>query len=311
MKLGLKGKEDCSMKSGKTLIATASWEDRYLMGVRESVQAGGIDNVVILFSSRYSTDTNFKTEQLREVCQSAGINFEQTGFDFENQVATLRTVEAVVGSALVRDAEEIVFDISTTPRPVLWSILDALGRSRDKVTIRYYPGQSYGDWQTDEEGEPRLVLRRSGIMYPDQPTALILLCGPEISRAEKMCFQFEPRIVHILRDPRAEQYGVVKHLSPEYRSISTEIAFDNKDISDSNYQKLDHLAADLLNPQAPSNVVVAALGPKLGALLLFRLSRERPEVGLGYVVSGKHNPTSTVGLGARTDIELCLDIAHT
>ena len=292
------------MTTGRTLLATASWEERYVLGVRASVETEDIERAIVFYSSRYANETEPQTKELEEFCRSRGTEFAAYKFDFEDQVATLRAVEAALKSLPAGDTHGLLFDISTTPRPVLWSVLEALGAKRDTVTIRYYPGGSYGDWQTDEEGEPRLVLRRSGIMYPDQPTALVMLCGPEISRAQKMCLQYEPKSVHILRDPRADNYGEIRRLPHEYRSVAREIEFDNKDVGDANYRVLEELATKLL--EAGNNVVAAALGPKLGALLLFRLSREHPEIGLGYVVSGRHNRTATTGLGTRTDIALRL-----
>ncbi|NCQ62851.1 MAG: hypothetical protein GW757_02825 [Alphaproteobacteria bacterium] len=292
------------MANGKTLLVTASWEDRYSLGVRASVESEKVDKVVVLYSLRYANETGPITRELEVFCRSRGTQFVTKGFDFENQVATMRAVSETVSLSSIGDAPNLIFDISTTPRPVLWSALDALESMRTSVGIRYYAGGNYGSWQTDEEGEPRLVLRRSGIMYPDQPTALILLCGPEISRAHKMCLQFEPKSVHILRDPRAANYGEIRHLPHEYYSIAREKEFDNKDLSDANYHTIDKMTLDLLD--AGNNVVAAALGPKLGALLLFRLSREQPEVGLSYVVSGRHNRSATTGLGDRADMDLSL-----
>lgn len=294
------------MTKPKTLVATASWEGRFELGMRASIDAGDIRDLVCLYSLRYQDETLPKITQLKKYCSEKGVQLSEKGFDFEDQVAALRCVEELTRSIELGASREIVFDVSTTPRPILWSILDGLSKAHENIVVRYYAGQHYGDWQTNEEGEPRLVLRRSGIMYPDQPTTLILMCGPEISRAEKMCFQFEPRAVHILRDPRASQYGTVRQLPPEYRSIVHEIEFDNKDLSEQNFRILSQLVDSLLEPSEANNVVAAALGPKLGALLLYRLSSERPDVGLSYVVSGKHNPSATTGLGPCTDIELRL-----
>jgi hypothetical protein len=140
-------------------------------------------------------------------------------------------------------------------------------------------------------------------MYPDKPTCLVMLCGPEISRAEKMFNRFEPRKTLILRDPRAADYGEIKQLPDEYAGAVEEIIFDNTDVSKANLV----LLADLVQPQIETyNVVAASLGPKMGAILLFELSEQYEQVGLSYVISGQHNLSSTSGIGNSRDTILRL-----
>jgi hypothetical protein len=280
------------------LITVASWEERFVLGLEQSLSKESFSNVMCLASLRYSEQTATHRKEARQHAIDIGVAFTELLFDFEDQVKCYHQMVSLAQDECLVTADRIVLDVSTAPRTLVWMLLGALAPANREVVIRYSQAGKYGAWQTTEEGEPRLIINRSGIMYPDKPTCLIMLCGPEISRAEKMFNRFEPRKTLILRDPRAADYGEVKRLPVEYSSAVDDIVFDNTDISKSNLKQL----VGLVQPQIETyNVVTASLGPKMGAILLFELSEQYEQVGLSYVISGKHNLSATSGIGRSTD----------
>lgn len=281
----------------------ASWEDRFPAGVEQSLSEGGFDEVCCITSERYSAKTGPHRERAQRACAHANVVWDSRVFDFEDQIAAYRHLTALGKDLAVENWAEVVFDLSTAPRSIIWTLLSALRRFRPNVLIRYYRALQYGSWQTDEEGEPKLIINGSGIMYPDLPTCIVMLCGPEISRAEKMFYRFEPRKALILRDPLAAEFGSLKSMPEDYGSVVEELTFDNKDVSDGNIKRLD----DLLQPYfGQYNIVTASFGPKLGALILYKLGEKREEVALSYVTSGRHNFDSTSGIGGVFDVKLDL-----
>lgn len=286
---------------GDVLIAVASWEERFAAGTERSLGLGGVSDVICLASTRYAGETRAASDRVRQACDYAGARFDRREVDFEDQVTTYRLISAIAAGENVGAARDVIFDLSTAPRSVTWMVLGALRRVRSSIVVRYHRALEYGDWQTTEEGEPKLIINRSGIMYPDLPTCLVMLCGPEISRAEKLCYRFEPKKALVLRDPLAAQFGSVKNLPQDYADVSEEIVFDNKVFSDDNLDTLEQTIRPYLDNH---NIVAASLGPKLGALVLFRLSERHEGVALSYVTSGKHNLAATRGIGDMHDFPL-------
>jgi hypothetical protein len=286
---------------GDLLITVASWEDRFLLGLERSLSNDRISDVVCLASKRYEQETAPMRERARLGGGGSASLMTTRLFDFEDQVECYREMAQVADDPRVASAERVVLDVSTAPRTLVWMLLGFLKKRIDAVVIRYQPAAKYASWQTNEEGDPRLVLNRSGIMYPDKPTCLVMLCGPEISRAEKMFYRFEPRKALVLRDPLAAQFGTVKRLPVEYGSAVEELEFDNKDLGKENLKSLEGIVAPYLDTH---NVVAASLGPKMGAILLFKLSERQDQIALSYVISGRHNLEATEGIGEASDVEL-------
>ena len=283
------------------LVVVASWEERFPAGIERSLALGGVRFVVCLASERYAGETADARRRMEKACDYAGVSHETRFADFEDQVSLHRLTGTIASMEAVVVASRVIVDISTAPRSLTWMLLGSLRRRLSAVTVRYHGALKYADWQTTEEGEPKLIMNRSGIMYPDLPTCLVMLCGPEISRAEKMCYRFEPKKALVLRDPRAADFGPIKLLPLDYSDVAEEHAFDNKLFTDENVDALERL----IEPYRRShNVVAASLGPKLGSLVLFRLSERDESIALSYVTSGKHNFAATGGIGEMQDFAL-------
>ncbi len=281
--------------SNNLLIVVASWEDRFALGIKRSLADDAVDTVICLASRRYVAKTQEARKHARYYCENANVKFDERMFDFEDQIESYRVVGRLVQEGLFQSADNVTLDLSTAPRSLVWMLLGAVKPILSQIMIRYYTAAHYDSWQTAEEGEPRLIINRSGIMYPDKPTCLVMLCGPEISRAEKMFYRFEPRKTLVLRDTRAHEFGDIKRLPEEYGDSVEERLFDNKDLTHDNIIALEGILKPYL---ASHNIVAASLGPKIGALLLFKVSDRYEQIGLSYVTSGKHNLSATKGIGS-------------
>lgn len=286
-----------------TLLQVASWEDRFLAGFRASLEAGSLKQALCLASQRYQSRTAPNCSAIVQLAKLSGVDLELRVLDFGNVIEVDDAIKWSVERAINSNVDEVIFDISTAPRHIIWGVLCELAQTLPRVTLRYVKAARYGVWQTDEDLEPRLVVNCSGVMYPDLPTCLIMMCGPNVARAEKMCYKFEPRKAIILRDRDAFQYGDLRAFEYSKHSNTEEISFNNKDYSDDNLTML----IEIVKPYIGSyNIVCSSFGPKLGAILLFRLIQVYPEIALSYVPAGVHN--IEVSMGVSTIHEMQLDL---
>ena len=285
-----------------TLINIASWEERFKAVALQQLSEGGVTRVVTIASARFQEKTHANRKEVRKKADEMGADYNEWIFDFDEPIECFRSVRRVVNDTL-QPGDNVKFDISTARRDLLWHILSFVSRFSKEVELLYCTGSSYGGWQTDEEGEPRLVLNRSGIMFPDIPTYLIVMCGPEISRAVKLYDRFEPRCTLILRDINASAFGELKSFPDTSRGDIRELPFDHKDVSDQNLASLQAI----IDPVVPHfNVICASFGPKMGAALLHRLTQNVPSVGLAYVPSRTYNFSHCRGVGALVHVDLSL-----
>lgn len=285
----------------RAFIQIGSWEDRFVGSFHHAVGGGiAIGQYYCLSSRRYEQRTSENRANVKSIADAAGIPTLFRFCDFGDVVELSSVMRQCVRELRSANVSDVVLDISTCPRHIIWGLLSLIEGNFDRVIVRYAKAVSYGDWQTDEDQDPRLVPNCSGVMYPDRPTCLIMLCGPDVSRAEKMYYKFEPRMAMILRDTDAHKFGRVKAF--EYvKSNIDEIIFDNKRIDEDNINSLAQMAGPLLNE---FNVVCASFGPKLGSVLLFQLIRRLPDIGLSYVPAGIHNEELSRGTGDILEIKL-------
>jgi hypothetical protein len=276
----------------KGFIQVASWEDRFLAGLQAALSNGPIAEVICFASNRYQERTEKNCNVLARLSAENGSNLKLRKFDFGDVIQVHNAMHMCVTDLLSSKIDEVILDISTAPRHIVWGLLSVFSENFTRVALQYVKAKGYGSWQTDEDQDPRLVLNCSGVMYPDLPTCLIMMCGPEVSRAEKMFYKFEPRRTFILRDVDASSHGKIKKFDYSERANVTEIAFDSKDLSDKNFSILCDLVQPLIDKY---NVVCSSFGPKLGSILLFKLIQKFPEIALSYVPAGVHNPELSIG----------------
>lgn len=282
----------------KALIIVASWDNRFYEGAKRSLEAGDISIVYCISSTGYADSTQNDRYRLSALCDQAGAMLSNFYIDFDDQVQLLYGIRILAEKLKQEEFGDLIFDISTAPRNLIWILLGEVEKFTDEVSIRYFPALSYNSWLTNDEGDPRLIINNSGVMYPDLPTCLVMLCGPDTSRAEKLCYRYEPRKIIIIRDIDAERYGDSQKLSHTLGASVEYITMDTKDVSDENVARI----IGLLDPiSLDYNIVCSSFGPKLGGIILFKISRILVDIALGYLPSGLHNMAPSTGIGEVRD----------
>jgi hypothetical protein len=270
------------------LVTNASWEPRFLDSVAATLNGDRPNRVYVLYSAKYQEWTFDARRAARALAQSAGSRFSQIKLDFESPAALWGGVAHTV-QRLHRDGvQRFVVDGTTMPREVTWYLLHACAELRIDVRYVYVPVGEYGAWLSKESLRPRLVLKRSGVLLPDRPTAVVAISGYDIGRLNQMLLYFEPRKICIARqvgDRYQNNLRNTPNLS-EFTRHAEFFDFDGYDLGGNSYQVLKNAVLPLLNEY---NVLLASLGPKLSSITAFQVTAAHPDVALVYIPSETYN----------------------
>lgn len=276
------------VSSARAILTMASWEPRW----RASTDALLAENpgavLHILFSARYADWTQEPRAGVLASARTAGFEAKESAVDLEQPrtswQAAVDAAKALHGSGVT----SVALDGTTMPREMTWFLLHVLGELGIDTDYAYVPAGSYGDWLSKESLQPRLVLKRSGIMLPDKPTCVVAMSGFDLGRLNQLVSYFEPARVEIARQvgERYENLGRNTPQLSEYARHANIFDFDGFDLTG---QAHAVLRANV-EPLVPEyNVLLACLGPKLAAVTAFEIVDELPEVALVYIPSSSYN----------------------
>lgn len=287
------------MNSNPTvLLAFASWEDRFLLGVANDLDNHSCDRALVFFFSTYAVRTRESRDTVRSKCSSRGIKYEELELDPALPHENLRCLHTAI-TGFPSDTH-FVIDISTMPREIIWHIFWICEGRTDSLRYCYHSPESYSDdWLSRDPGPPRLVHKLSGIALPQVRTALLVAVGYDIQRVSQLVRFFEPSklLIALQSDsPFPENEGFMRRYVDElgggdYCSTFPVNAFDDDHGFRSFQDNLEEIVSD-------HNVILGSLGPKLTAVSLYRIQKRWPSIGLVYAPSREFNIEYSHGIGA-------------
>ena len=272
----------------RAIVTMASWEPRWKASVAALMTENPGAPLHVLFSSRYTDWTAEPRASIVEAARAAGVEVEETAVVLEQPRTAWAAAVQTVKSLREAGVTEVALDGTTMPREMSWFLLHALEEINLEIDYSYVPAGEYGDWLSKESLEPRLVLKRSGILYPDRPTCVVAMSGFDLGRLNQLVSFFEPARVEIARQvgERYENKGRNTPQLSEYTRHAGIFDFDGFDLSGASHtilrERIEPLTADY-------NVLLACLGPKLSAVTAFEITGELPEVALVYIPSSSYN----------------------
>ena len=284
------------MKSN-SLITFASWEDRFRIGFDRNLEKVCARKALVYYFRSYKERTRDNRDDIEKKCKAKKIEYISAELDIGNPAKNWQTaIDSIDG--IVADCNDIWIDISTMPREIIWYVLWMLEHSNVKAQYVYHSPEKYGDdWLSREPRSPRLVYKMSGIASPSAKTALIVTVGYDLQRVKRLLNWFEPS-TSMIGVQSGSQFPQSDQIMAEYEILESEY---NCEIFE-----LDAFAGDfgmkIIRKKLDSfdssyNVIMGSLGPKLTAVTLFKLQRERNEVGLVYAPSNQFNPDYSSGIG--------------
>ena len=281
----------------QTLLAFASWEDRFSLGVLKDLNNHPCDQIVVFFFSTYADRTLDSRDTVRTECHSRDVKYDEIELDPTLPHGNLRVIHAAINR--FRADAPIVVDISTMPREVIWYIFWISEERPTPLRYCYHSPRTYSDdWLSRDPGRPRLVHKLSGIALPQARTALLVAVGYDIQRVSQLIRFFEPSklLIALQGDsPFPANDDFMRRYVDELRVSDTCTTFPIDAFGDDHgyrsfYDKLNGVVDD-------HNVILSSLGPKLTAISLYLIRRQWPQVGLVYAPASEFNTEYSRGIG--------------
>lgn len=279
------------------LISVASWEDRFQEGVLETLSKHTIQSVSVLYSEKYGAQTKSNRASLLSACEIKGIAYSESRLDFTDAPQTWKGIQSWLHK-LITPGSRVLFDISTSPREITWFVLHHLRSINCTIFYHYYRPRIYGEWQSRDALLPRLVFRRSGIAFPDKPTAIVAITGFDSDRVAQIINRFEPALV-LLGVQDGKQYDNADRNNAVHKEkfgSNPMVRFFELNAYASPSEIVDSLQQQLHALMESHNILATSLGPKPSAVGLFKLTEKFPDIGLIYTPSLEYNTNYSNGI---------------
>jgi hypothetical protein len=281
-----------------TIITCASWEDRFSEGYARIVSDRAVDSTLVFYFDLFDSWTAEKRAVVREVAQQRGITTAEQQLNSRQPAENWKILQTRI-KELVHFNQEVLVDISTMPRELIWVTFWTLESAGAKVRYVYNcPAEYSPEWLSRDPERPRLVFKLSGVARLECKTALILVAGYDRQRATQLMRFFEPEKTCIGLQ-KGEPFSANAARMDEQRNLFTgHPAVKLFDVDafgeDRGYTALE---AEVKLVQATHNIILSSLGPKLSAVSIYRLQKQYPQVGIAYATSREFNREYSKGLG--------------
>ena len=143
-----------------------------------------------------------------------------------------------------------------------------------------------------------MLYRLAGIQHLGRPTALIIQTGYDIERVKQLVSFYEPDKL-LLGLQTGKQFNNVKQNRETHtKAFQGHRNTETFDIDSYSLDKnCDAFIAKTKNLLETHNVILSSLGPKLGALSLFKVKLALPDVAMSYAPSNEFNREYSEGIG--------------
>ncbi|MYF18074.1 MAG: hypothetical protein F4215_12045 [Gemmatimonadetes bacterium] len=252
----------------------------------------------MFYFSSYADRTKKNRERIDEVCKAQHIEYIPVELDIDRPADNWRIVINSIEEFIV-DCQDILIDISTMPREIIWYILWLVGQSPIATRYVYHSPEDYAsDWLSQDPRAPRLVYKLSGIALPSAKTALLITVGFDLQRVKRLINWYEPNKLMIgiqitsqfqRNDPTMMEYR--KTLEKEYDCEIFELDAFAKD------RGMTAIQGALEQLDSSYNIIMSSLGPKLTAITLYQHQKQNDRIGLVYAPSNQYNPKYSIGIG--------------
>jgi hypothetical protein len=194
---------------------------------------------------------------------------------------------------------EIVVDITTMPRDIIWQVFAFADHMGCKISYVYHkPGAYNREWLSSDPERPRLVYKLSGVSEFGRPTTLIVLTGFDVRRTEQLIRFYEPMTTLLGIQVGAQLGNETQNISIHKELICPESGIHRFDVDAYSPDRGKEAITEQVRAYADtSNIVMTSLGPKLSAVALYQLHKEFPTTALSYAPSLEYNLDYSKGIG--------------
>lgn len=270
------------------LIIFPSWEERSILGFQRDIEQYQNPDKVFLFrfeNSAHPNETDKSISEIKHICSNKTIILDDVIIP-NAEVEKWRKLEEFTKKL---DANDNIFiDITTMPRSIIWTLFFFFKQTHKQLTVIYHKPKEYSkEWLGKDPDIPQLLFKHSGIIEFGKPTTLFVLAGFDEDRVIQLVNYYEPQNVIVGEcNPRKDdlKYG----------------AINSKKINISQYNDAwgyDIIEETIKNILETSNLIVASLGPKTGAISVYQCFMKYPQIALAYVPCKEFNIDYCNGIG--------------
>jgi hypothetical protein len=273
--------------NNNVLIIFPSWEERSTLGFQRDVEKYPNLNKLMIFrfeKSAHQNETDKSISEIKDICLDRNITFEEVAIP-STDVEKWRTLENFARNIDVNT--NICIDITTMPRSIIWTLFFFFKQTTQQITILYHKPKEYSqEWLSKDPDTPQLLFKHSGIIEFGKPTTLFVLAGYDEDRVIQLVNYYEPQkvIVGECNQRKDCNYGSVRPKSINIDEYNETWGYDI----------IENEIKDILET---SNLIVASLGPKTGAISIYQCFMKYPQIALAYVPCKEFNIEYCKGIG--------------
>ena len=285
------------MKNSDLLITFASWEDRFRIGFDCNLEKAGIRKALVFYFVSYADRTRANRQVVDEICREKNIEYISIELDIDRPAENWRTLLNSIKN-ITAHSQGVLIDISTMPREIIWYVFWMVEQKSIAARYVYYKPREYGnDWLSRDPRAPRFVYKLSGIVLPAAQTVLLVTVGYDLQRVKRLLDWYEPN-KSMIGIQSESPFQRNEEVMAEYRILKKEY--------DCDIFELDAFAGDfgmaiikekLESIDSSSNIIMGSLGPKLTAITLYKIQRQKKKIGLVYAPSNQFNQAYSSGIG--------------
>jgi hypothetical protein len=178
----------------------------------------------------------------------------------------------------------IYLDITTMPRNVIWMLMFFIKQRYKKITAIFHIPEDYcKEWLSKDPGIPQLLFKHSGIVEFEKKTTLFVLAGYDEDRVIQLINYYEPQKV-IIRECNSRQNSPANKWK---YSLTNPVIREIEQCDNTwGYEVIENEIKQILKE---SNLIVASLGPKTGAISVYQCFTKYPQIALSYVPCKEFN----------------------
>lgn len=282
----------------EAVVAVAGWEERFALGVETDITAHTPRRLLVIVFAEYEEQTRMNRLRIKGFCEARALKYAEINVRRRAPAEVWQQLHQAFAETRF-NGKQVLVDITTMPREVIWWSFRALQSVNAHVSYIYYkPGAYAPGWVTRDTERPRLVYQSSGVSEFGKDTCLLLVSGFDTDRAAQMLQFFEPAVTLIAIQSGDQFRNQSENVNRHKVAIraSAQISYFEVDAysPDHGLAAMDKATVEV---RQKYNVVLASLGPKLSAVALYRLQQEYPNLALAYAPSRQFNPGYSTGIG--------------
>lgn len=287
-----------SLKTADTIITVASWEPRFILGLKQLLPIVKPKQVHIFYYSEYLKWSQDNIVLLKELCSNQNIDCISTELFLDKPGESWITMHKYFQS-IEEKLKNICLDITTMPREAIWNTLFLIKEINKDCIIQYsyFKPEDYGDWLSADPKRPRLIYKMSGVTKLNRSQTLLIMTGFDVQRTKRLIRMYEPENIIIGTDSGTEFENIAKN-----RESHKEALTRNKDI---HWFEADHYdtqeviekVSEEIKPFLDSNIIMSSLGPKPGTIGLFNVYSKNKNLAISYAPAREYNRDYSYGIG--------------